>query len=49
MVVGYKKEEIGVNGVRLINNPDYSNTGTLYSIMCALDDISEKTIFVSEM
>ncbi len=44
VVVGYKKEEIGVNGVRLINNPDYSNTGTLYSIMCALDDISEKTI-----
>ncbi len=44
VVVGYKKEEVGVDGVRLINNPDYSNTGTLYSIMCALDEISEKTI-----
>lgn len=44
VVVGYKKEEVGVNGVNLIHNPDYSNTGTLYSIMCALNDISEKTI-----
>ncbi len=44
VVVGYKKEEVGVNGVKLIHNPDYSNTGTLYSIMCALNDISEKTI-----
>ena len=44
MVVGYKKEEVGVNGVKLIHNPDYSNTGTLYSIMCALNNISEKTI-----
>jgi phosphoenolpyruvate phosphomutase len=43
-VVGYKKEEVGVDGVKLIHNPDYSNTGTLYSIMCALNDISEKTI-----
>ena len=44
MVVGYKKEEVGVDGVKLIHNPDYSNTGTLYSIMCALNNISEKTI-----
>ncbi len=44
VVVGYKKEEVGVNGVKLIHNPDYSNTGTLYSIMCALNNISEKTI-----
>ncbi|MGR3175937.1 MAG: phosphoenolpyruvate mutase [Candidatus Scalindua sp.] len=44
VVVGYKKEEVGVSGVKLIHNPDYSNTGTLYSIMCALNDISEKTI-----
>jgi phosphoenolpyruvate phosphomutase len=44
VVVGYKKEEVGVDGVKLIHNPDYSNTGTLYSIMCALNDISEKTI-----
>lgn len=44
VVVGYKKEEVGVNGVKLIRNPDYSNTGTLYSIMCALNNISEKTI-----
>ena len=44
VVVGYKKEEVGVNGVKLIDNPDYSNTGTLYSIMCALNNISEKTI-----
>jgi len=44
VVVGYKKEEVGVNGVKLIHNPDYSNTGTLYSIMCALNNINEKTI-----
>jgi len=44
VVVGYKKEEVGVNGANLIHNPDYSNTGTLYSIMCALNNISEKTI-----
>ena len=44
VVVGYKKEEVGVNGVKLIHNLDYSNTGTLYSIMCALNNISEKTI-----
>jgi len=43
-VVSYKKEEVGVDWVKLIHNPDYSNTGTLYSIMCALNDISEKTI-----
>jgi phosphoenolpyruvate phosphomutase len=43
-VVGYKKEEVGVDGVKLIHNSDYSNTGTLYSIMCALNNISEKTI-----
>lgn len=44
VVVGYKKEEVGVDGVKLIHNHDYSNTGTLYSIMCALNNISEKTI-----
>ena len=44
VVVGYKKEEVDVNGVKLIHNLDYSNTGTLYSIMCALNNISEKTI-----
>jgi len=43
-VVGYKKEEVCVDGVKLIHNLDYSNTGTLYSIMCALNNISEKTI-----
>ena len=44
VVVGYKKEEVDVNGVKLIHNLDYSNTGTLYSIMCALNNISEKTV-----
>lgn len=43
-VVGYKKEGVGVDGVKLIHNPDYSNTGILYSIMCALNNIDEKTI-----
>ena len=43
-VVGYKKEKVCVDGVKLIHNLDYSNTGTLYSIMCVLNNISEKTI-----
>lgn len=44
VVVGYKKEEVGVKGVKLIYNQAYHDTGTLYSIMCALNDISDKTI-----
>jgi len=44
VVVGYKREDVDINGVKLIHNPDYGNTGTLYSIMCALNNISEKAI-----
>ena len=40
VIGGYKKEKIAVDGINLVENPDYKTTGILYSLMCALQRIS---------
>ncbi|HAV42592.1 TPA: phosphoenolpyruvate mutase [bacterium] len=43
VIGGYKREKIDVEGIKLINNDKYKETGILYSILCAGEYMSEKT------
>lgn len=46
VVGGYKKELIDVEGVRVIENENYRDTGILNSIMCASSRMQDKALFV---
>jgi choline kinase/predicted SAM-dependent methyltransferase len=39
VVRGYEGEKINVPGLRYYDNPDYSNTNTLYSLFCAREEL----------
>jgi phosphoenolpyruvate phosphomutase len=44
VVAGYKAESIDVEGVKLIINPDYDNTGELASLSCAEGSFGEDVL-----
>ena len=44
VVGGYKQEKINVDGIKLLSNPDWQNSGDLHSIMCAASDYDGRTL-----
>lgn len=46
IVAGYKKEEINVEGVKIIPNVCYKTRGILYSMMCGLEDINRPCLII---
>ena len=44
VVAGYKAEAIDVQGISIIDNPQYSDSGELTSLACALDQVKDDTL-----
>jgi len=44
VIVGYKRENIGIEGVNIVENPHYGTKGIMYSIMKGASEPSEKNI-----
>jgi phosphoenolpyruvate phosphomutase len=44
VVAGYKADAITLNGIKVLKNPDYMNSGELASLACAKEAIAEDTI-----
>ena len=44
VVAGYKAEAIDVQGISIIDNPQYADSGELTSLACALDHIKDDTL-----
>ena len=46
VVAGYKREKIAVEGINVVENSRYKDTGILYSIMKALETVEHKAFIV---
>jgi phosphoenolpyruvate phosphomutase len=46
VVAGYKAEAIDVQGIKIVTNPDYADSGELTSLVCALDEIKDDTLIL---
>lgn len=46
VVAGYKKEKIAVEGIKIVPNEKYRDTGILYSVMQAMESI-EQRVFIT--
>jgi phosphoenolpyruvate phosphomutase len=46
VVAGYKAEAIDVQGIKIVTNPDYADSGELTSLVCALDEITDDTLIL---
>ena len=46
VVAGYKADTIDTQGIQIIKNPDYADSGELTSLACAMDQIKEDTIIL---
>ena len=46
VVTGYNNHKINIEGIKKIENKEYDKTGVLHSIMCAEEDMDEKTLIV---
>ena len=46
VIGGYRKDQINVEGIRLMENAEYQSTGILYSIMCARDQMEGRVLVV---
>ncbi|MCP4376889.1 MAG: NTP transferase domain-containing protein [bacterium] len=46
VVVGYKKEMVNLEGINIVDNPDYETKGMMHSIMMGIEEPAEKTIVV---
>ncbi len=46
VVTGYKSESVDVQGVVLVDNPDFASSGELTSLTCAMDSIADDTLIL---
>ena len=46
VVAGYKAESIDVDGIKVLLNEDYANTGELVSLSCALDAFQDDMVLL---
>jgi phosphoenolpyruvate phosphomutase len=46
VVVGYKRENVDIKGVKIIENPDYETKGLMYSIIKGADEPADRNIIV---
>jgi phosphoenolpyruvate phosphomutase len=46
VIAGYKAEAIDVQGIKIVTNPDYADSGELTSLVCALDEIKDDTLIL---
>lgn len=46
VVAGYKRKQIKIDGVKIVDNPRYGETGILHSVMCAREHLAARTLVV---
>ena len=46
VITGYNSSKINIDGINKIENKDYAETGILHSIMCAEEQMDEKTLII---